>query len=100
MFNPLRPALDRIDRGFTLPQKVGLTILGFLYVVVPVDFDFVPLLGWVDDGAVIYLGICMWFGPTLPFPNGGGVASKSRLLELLRHQASEFANGFKEGQRR
>jgi hypothetical protein len=99
MHNPLRPALDRIDRGFTLPQKLGLTVLGFIYVVCPLDFDVVPLLGWLDDGAVVYLGFRMWGGPTLPFPNGGGVTGKSSLLELLRHHASEFAQGFKEGQR-
>jgi uncharacterized membrane protein YkvA (DUF1232 family) len=31
-----------------------------IYVVCPVDLDFVPILGWVDDVAVSYLCIKQW----------------------------------------
>ncbi|WP_313301767.1 DUF1232 domain-containing protein [Diaphorobacter sp.] len=33
------------------------TVLAALYVVSPVDFvsDFIPILGWLDDGLIAYL---------------------------------------------
>ena len=32
------------------------TVLGILYVISPVDLvsDFIPILGWVDDGLIAY----------------------------------------------
>ena len=30
-------------------------IFGILYVISPLDFDWLPIIGWVDDGFVIYL---------------------------------------------
>lgn len=35
---------------------VGATI----YVICPLDFDFLPLIGWVDDVAVSYMCIKQW----------------------------------------
>ena len=34
-----------------------VTVLAALYVISPVDFisDFIPVLGWLDDGIVAYL---------------------------------------------
>ncbi len=32
-----------------------ITILGLIYVVTPFDFDWIPFVGWIDDGLVIYL---------------------------------------------
>lgn len=34
-----------------------VTVLGLLYVVIPLDFDWIPFVGWIDDGLVIYLVI-------------------------------------------
>src|SRR5690606_33543862 len=30
-------------------------ILGLIYIISPLDFDWIPILGWVDDGFVFYL---------------------------------------------
>ena len=34
-----------------------VTVLAALYVISPVDFisDFIPVLGWLDDGLIAYL---------------------------------------------
>jgi len=32
-------------------------VLGLLYVFIPLDFDWIPVLGWIDDGFVIFLVI-------------------------------------------
>jgi uncharacterized membrane protein YkvA (DUF1232 family) len=29
-------------------------VAGFLYVVCPLDFDFIPVIGWIDDVIVAY----------------------------------------------
>ena len=102
MFNPLRPALDRIARGFTTQQKIGLTIAGVIYVISPFDFDFIPVLGWVDDGMVIYLMKQLWSGPTLPPRDGGanalGNALKARVAPTLTRAWKDFAKGFADAQ--
>ena len=35
----------------------ALTILAIAYIVFPFDLvpDYIPVLGWIDDGAVLYL---------------------------------------------
>lgn len=30
-------------------------IFGLLYIISPLDFDWIPILGWIDDGFVAYL---------------------------------------------
>jgi len=30
------------------------------YVICPLDFDFIPILGWADDFFVAYMGIKKW----------------------------------------
>jgi uncharacterized membrane protein YkvA (DUF1232 family) len=32
-------------------------VAAFVYVVCPLDFDFVPVVGWCDDLVVAYAGI-------------------------------------------
>lgn len=32
----------------------AVTVLGLLYVVIPLDFDWIPFIGWIDDGLVIF----------------------------------------------
>ncbi len=34
-------------------EKCLLVIGCILYVICPLDFDFIPIVGWVDDVAVI-----------------------------------------------
>jgi uncharacterized membrane protein YkvA (DUF1232 family) len=29
--------------------------MGLLYVILPFDFDWIPFLGWLDDGFIIFL---------------------------------------------
>jgi uncharacterized membrane protein YkvA (DUF1232 family) len=31
-----------------------LLVLGVLYIVLPFDFDWIPFIGWIDDGAVAF----------------------------------------------
>ena len=31
-----------------------IVVLGLLYVVTPFDFDWIPIVGWIDDGLVLY----------------------------------------------
>lgn len=30
-----------------------IMVLGILYVIIPLDFDWIPFIGWIDDIAVI-----------------------------------------------
>ena len=30
-------------------------VLGILYIISPLDFDWIPILGWADDGFVFYM---------------------------------------------
>jgi hypothetical protein len=66
MSNPIRKLLDQCSIGFTLKQKWLLTLFAFLYFVNPLDFDFIILIGWIDDWFVIYLACRVWGSPTLP----------------------------------
>lgn len=34
-----------------------IIVLGILYVIIPLDFDWVPIVGWIDDGLVIFFVI-------------------------------------------
>ncbi|MCP9801794.1 DUF1232 domain-containing protein [Synechococcus sp. RedBA-s] len=74
MLNPLQPLLDRCSRGFTMPQKLGVTALGLLWVISPLDLDFLPLIGWIDDVMVLDLLRRVWMAPLLPRPNGHATA--------------------------
>jgi len=31
-----------------------IVFLGIFYIIMPLDFDWIPLLGWIDDGFVAY----------------------------------------------
>lgn len=72
--NPLQHLLDRCSRGFTMPQKLGVTVLGLLWVISPLDLDFLPLIGWIDDVMVLDLLRRVWMAPLLPRPDGDGTA--------------------------
>lgn len=37
----------------------AIVVLGLLYVVIPLDFDWIPFIGWIDDGLVIFFVIKM-----------------------------------------
>lgn len=32
-----------------------LLVAGLLYVIIPLDFDWIPFIGWIDDGFVIFM---------------------------------------------
>lgn len=66
----VRHAADLFQNRKTLMQMLGevfrgkykmsfLThlslVLGLLYIISPLDFDWIPILGWADDGFVGYL---------------------------------------------
>jgi uncharacterized membrane protein YkvA (DUF1232 family) len=42
-------------------------IFGLLYIVSPLDFDWIPVLGWADDGFVFYMLIKRLQSETLRF---------------------------------
>lgn len=35
-------------------------IAAMVYVVCPLDLDFIPIIGWIDDLVVAYMGIYQW----------------------------------------
>ncbi len=35
----------------------AVIVFGLLYVFIPLDFDWIPFIGWVDDAFVIFLVI-------------------------------------------
>lgn len=80
MKNPLTALLARCSHGFTIRQKVGITLLGMLYIVSPIDVcpDLFLFLGWLDDGYVIYFLARVWGSPTLP-GDGGGSTSPAKV---------------------
>jgi len=34
--------------------------LGLAYFICPLDFDFVPVAGWVDDWVIVYMAYKKW----------------------------------------
>lgn len=51
-----------------LPPSIWLAA-GLIYVVCPLDLDFVPVVGWLDDVVVAYLCIKRWRQAKLPGPS-------------------------------
>ncbi|MFV0530454.1 MAG: YkvA family protein [Flavobacteriales bacterium] len=42
------------DGTFKIKSSVMLIIIGaVIYTIVPIDFDFIPVLGWLDDITII-----------------------------------------------
>lgn len=74
MANPVSALLKQCSVGFFPWQKALITAGGLLYICSPFDLapDFIPLLGWGDDGFMIYLLIRVWSSPTLPTSGGSG----------------------------
>jgi len=42
-------------------------VLGLIYIISPLDFDWIPILGWADDGFVFYLLVKRLQNETLRF---------------------------------
>lgn len=42
-------------------------VLGIIYIVSPLDFDWIPFVGWIDDGLVFYLLVKRLQSETLRF---------------------------------
>ncbi len=55
LFSMFREAL-RGSYRLSFLTKIAL-LLGTLYILCPVDIipDFIPVIGWMDDGAIFYL---------------------------------------------
>jgi hypothetical protein len=102
MQSPLGPVLERISRGLTLQQKIVFTILGVLWVVSPFDFDFIPLLGWIDDLFVINALVRVWKSPTLAAPDVAGKLFRSLggvVASYIRDNAAPHGGTHKEPRR-
>jgi uncharacterized membrane protein YkvA (DUF1232 family) len=56
--------------------KVAL-FLGIVYVLLPFDFDWVPVLGWLDDGLIIFLLIKRLQVETTRYVRAKAIARKS-----------------------
>lgn len=59
-------AMAFCDRPRTITQKTKLTLLALVWVINPLDFDFIPILGWIDEGFVAYCVARIWQSPTIP----------------------------------
>lgn len=81
MANPISALLDRCSHGFTIPQKVGLTMCAVVYVISPIDG--LPLLPFDDWGVLILLGKVL-LSPTLPRSGDG---SEPAVLAKLSPEA-------------
>lgn len=85
MKNPLSALLERCSRGFTLSQKLGITVLCLLWVVSPLDLDFLPLIGWIDDVMVLDMLRRVWMAPLLPRPDGDGAPTPQPTASRMVH---------------
>lgn len=65
MANPFDSLLKRCRIGFTLGEKLMVLGCGAAYVLFPLDFDFIPVIGWIDDGYAIFLVCQVMTAPTL-----------------------------------
>ncbi|MFT3686367.1 MAG: YkvA family protein [Phycisphaerales bacterium] len=86
----VRQMIERCKEGFTLGQKWGLTILGFVYFCSPIDLvpDVIPVLGWCDDWVVVYLLYKVWAGPTIASgPPSGGHPAQTDLFETAPRES-------------
>ncbi len=51
------PSNDKVVGG--IPPVIWF-IAAMVYVVCPLDMDFIPVIGWIDDVVVAYIGISKW----------------------------------------
>lgn len=65
MANPIQTLLARCRTGFTPVEKFIAFGAGVGYVLCPLDFDFIPAIGWIDDGYAIYLVWRVLSSPTI-----------------------------------
>src|SRR5690606_12718065 len=78
LFQMLREAFrGRYKMSFLTSLAV---VLGLIYIVSPLDFDWIPLVGWVDDGFVFYLLIKRLQKETLRF-------NRHKAMERKLHQS-------------
>ena len=54
-------SVNRVNETYqhNIPPAVWL-VAAAIYVVCPIDFDFIPVVGWIDDFIVAYIGIRKW----------------------------------------
>jgi uncharacterized membrane protein YkvA (DUF1232 family) len=45
---------ERAAGGLSTGMRILIAIGAIIYIVCPLDLDFIPVLGWVDDAAVGY----------------------------------------------
>ena len=73
MTNPIRAILARTKTGYSVGEKIALTLVTFVYVASPIDLvpDLLPLVGQLDDLSALILLAKVLMSPTLP-PTAGG----------------------------
>ncbi len=65
---PIRRMFDQCDIGFTLPRKIGITLVALVYIVSPLDVlpdPLLPPLTLIDDVTAVVLMFRVWCSPTL-----------------------------------
>lgn len=67
MPSPLKSFHNRCKVGFTISQKLVVSVLVLIYFLSPIDCwpDILPL-GYGDDLVALYAMVRVWFSPTLP----------------------------------
>lgn len=59
MYQNRRTLFQMLREVFNGKYKMSLItnialFFGLLYIISPLDFDWIPILGWVDDGIIFY----------------------------------------------
>lgn len=90
MSNPVASILEQCHTGFPLGQKILIVSGCILYVICPLDLDFLPVVGWLDDGIALILAVRVLKSPTLTVCEGTSqgtqAASRARKQTDRPHQ--------------
>ena len=72
LFNHRKTLFQMLREAFRGRYKMSFLtslalVLGLIYIISPLDLDWIPILGWIDDGFVFYLLVKRLQNETLRF---------------------------------